>query len=795
MSIKSFFKDIGEKTLNLSIKAKFNFIAAATGITFIVIILVALLSTQTSIRYRNYNANLDELLNKYLEFKKYKENFLLRYTEDEMFFVSGNNKYLEKCYDVFTEIEMLLEKLEEHPISKDIEIKRQITEIQDEAIKYRDLFNLLVAKLRERGNRDVGTIGQISKITQKLAELNNNVVVGNYLLQLKEYEKKYVLYQDYVYSDRFKLTFDKLQNYINTGEIEQNQQEIIQDTIMTSDTLEVGVITTPEIQETDSLQNDSLLTDSIAPSANRVVTDKKLIETLNLYNTYFNALIDISDKIGLKADEGIRGQMNNQIERFDSQLELIRQRILKTRKERVTSMLTNIFIAIFIILLILIVLILRFSRTIVLPINQLRQYIQALSRGELPADSIKLKNHDEIYQMAQAVNDLIQGLKKTSRFASAIGKGEFNTEFTPLSEKDALGNALLEMRNSLKTAKEEEQKRKEEDAKRSWATEGIAKFSDIVRQSTENITDLGYNIISNLVDYVNANQGGIFIYNDEDKENIHLELIASYAYNRRKYLDRKVLPGEGLVGTCALEKKTIHLKKIPKEYIEITSGLGQSVPRSLLIVPLKMENKILGIIEIASFNEFEKYQIRFVEEIAEDIAVTLSSAKINEQTNALLNKFRKQSEEMAAQEEEMRQNLEELQATQEAAAQKEAEMSNIVNAMDQANYVIEYDMQGKIIRINDKFESLLELSDDQVIGKDYHEIIDIDDNERYEQLWRDLRQGKIRERVNHIQLDNKEIWLKETYSPIFDKDGIPYKVLNIAIDITREKQLEKKLEQ
>jgi len=94
--------------------------------------------------------------------------------------------------------------------------------------------------------------------------------------------------------------------------------------------------------------------------------------------------------------------------------------------------------------------------------------------------------------------------------------------------------------------------------------------------------------MSKLIDYVDGNQGAIFILNDEDEGDVFFELTAAIAYGRSKLVKKEVRVGEELVGRCAHEKLTIYLKKVPDDYIEITSGMGTANPREVLIVPLKL---------------------------------------------------------------------------------------------------------------------------------------------------------------------------------------------------------------
>jgi methyl-accepting chemotaxis protein len=307
------------------------------------------------------------------------------------------------------------------------------------------------------------------------------------------------------------------------------------------------------------------------------------------------------------------------------------------------------------------------------PINYIKNILISMGKGILPTEKIKV-GKDEIGEISAALNSLVNGLKEISNFSIEIGKGNFNSDFRPLSNDDILGNSLIKMREELRYATREDEKRKKEDDQRNWATQGIAKFSEILRQNNNNLNDLAYSIVSNLVNYLNANQGGFFIVNSDSKDEIKLELSGCYAYNRQKFLQKSFIPGEGLIGRCYLERAMIYLTDIPKDYIKITSGLGEDNPTSLLIVPLLYNDQVFGVIEIASFLGIEPFQIEFVEKLASSIASTISAVKINIQTTKLLEQSRQQAEEMASQEEEMRQNMEELRATQEESARKETSM-------------------------------------------------------------------------------------------------------------------------
>jgi len=421
------------------------------------------------------------------------------------------------------------------------------------------------------------------------------------------------------------------------------------------------------------------------------------------------------------------------------------------------------------------------------PVVKTTNVLSDLAKGDISeSKKVKIKTQDEIGQMNQSVNTLIDGLNKTAVFAQEIGKGNLDKEFELLSDKDVLGNSLLEMRKSLKIAREQEEKRKIEDQKQNWATQGLAKFGEILRQNTDDMHEFAYHIISNLDKYIDANQGGLFIINDDDDKDKFIELLACYAYERRKYMEKRIDFGVGLIGRCVQEQKTIYMTDLPDEYITITSGLGESVPNSLLIVPLKVNDEIYGVVELAGFNAFEDHVIQFVEEVGESIASTISTTKINIRTNQLLEQSQQQSEEMAAQEEEMRQNMEELQATQEEAARRSGEMQGLLDALNRANLVIEYDLEGRIITVNDNYLQLVGTTRDQLIGTHHTDNMKLTKTQlkENEQFWNDLQNGITKRETESVEFEGKKYVFVATYTPILDENGNPVKVLKIATDIT-----------
>lgn len=306
---------------------------------------------------------------------------------------------------------------------------------------------------------------------------------------------------------------------------------------------------------------------------------------------------------------------------------------------------------------------LAFERHVLRPLNTLRI---STSNHQQMSDS----PNNEIGKLSNQINETLENLKDATDFVTAIGQGNLDIDYKATLDsgynhgKNKLADSLIDMQGKLKSLNEEERKRQ-------WANEGLAKFVDIMRSSSDDIVTLGDKIISSLVQYTKSNQGALYILNDEDENNKHLELVSLFAFDIKKFETRKIKLGEGLLGQTYLEAETNYYTNFPDEYIRITSGLGDANPRSILIVPLKVDTQVYGIVELASFNEYAPHEITFVEKLGETIASSIASVRAAQKNKFLIEQFQSQTEQMRAQEEEMRQNMEEMQATQEEVARKE----------------------------------------------------------------------------------------------------------------------------
>ena len=227
------------------------------------------------------------------------------------------------------------------------------------------------------------------------------------------------------------------------------------------------------------------------------------------------------------------------------------------------------------------------------------------------------------------LNEESNRIETFTQFIEEVSKGNYQNSLIDATTEDAdsMTKALLSMRDKLKDNAEVENKR-------NWTTAGLAQIGEILRANNTS-SELFDQVIQFVVKYTHSNQGGLFLLNDDDDKDLYLELLSCYAYTRKKFMTKRISLGEGLVGQCFVEREKIILLKVPEDYINITSGLGDAVPNALLIVPLKVNEKIYGVLELASFRPYEDYEIDLVEKFADSIGATVSTVKVNERTRLL----------------------------------------------------------------------------------------------------------------------------------------------------------------
>lgn len=345
-----------------------------------------------------------------------------------------------------------------------------------------------------------------------------------------------------------------------------------------------------------------------------------------------------------------------------------------------------------------IVLYLMVNRMVARPITRLTKVIANLSVGHLPERDYAVKRGDEIGEISRSCNDLVNGLRKVSAFASAIGDGDFEAEFDPLSDDDELGKALLTMRENLMRAKSLEHAQ-------SFINEGVAKFSNMLRVQATDEREFYPKLAGALCKFLNCQMGGIYLIRRPDTEgdvvrerdSEYIELVGTYAFPAGKQGTNIFSEGEGLVGQCWREQREIYITNLPKNYVSISSGLGDGTPAVLLLVPLITNDEVQGVIELAAFKEFDETTLKFMTRLSEIIASSIITIQNNFRTESLLNVSKELTQQLREQEEELMQQASELQASQEEMQRNNKLLKQKMEAIQRVVGHVDFDAYGELV--------------------------------------------------------------------------------------------------
>lgn len=415
-------------------------------------------------------------------------------------------------------------------------------------------------------------------------------------------------------------------------------------------------------------------------------------------------------------------------------------------------------------------------------INRLNTYLQDFTQGNFP--KITPTKIVELMPIAETTEKLNGVFTRLKGLAIEVGSGKFDTEIRPFGGKGAIGNEVTKMRLSLKQIVEETNER-------NWFNEGFALMGEILRERNRDV-DFYEILIAELVRYGEVTQGGVFAYNAHKNM---MEMRASYAFSRQKYIIKEVEIGEGLVGRVWREKDIVHITDIPYDYAEISSGLGGAQPKSILVVPLITDGTVVGVLEFAHLQTFEHRQIEFMQRIADSIAATIVRIQIDEETKRLLDESQALALRLQEQEEETRQSLEEVTTAQELMARNSYEMERQLQALDSVFMMMDFDMRGNFIRVN---ENLLNLSGyhlSELMNQHFSMLLGMRANDtKVLTDWQSILQGNILSgEFVRFNKTGQKFWMYEVIYPLFNKDGKILKISSIGYEITKQKEQERQI--
>ncbi|MGH8939558.1 MAG: ATP-binding protein, partial [Actinomycetes bacterium] len=266
---------------------------------------------------------------------------------------------------------------------------------------------------------------------------------------------------------------------------------------------------------------------------------------------------------------------------------------------------------------------------------------------------------------------LTNQLRAIAEVSTAVTRGDLTRQIAVEASgevaelKDNINQMIANLRETTLANEEQD-----------WLKSNLARITGLVqgRRDLLEVTDL---IMRELTPSVSAQHGAFFLSEGEG-EDAELRLLATYGYKARKTVSNHFKMGEALVGQAALERKPILISQAPADYIKVTSGLGESSPVNVIVLPVLFEGGVLGVIELGSLSPFTPVHVAFLDQLMELIGVSLNAILASSRTEELLGEsqrlateLQEKQEELQAQQEELQQSNSELE--QQAASLKASE--------------------------------------------------------------------------------------------------------------------------
>jgi signal transduction histidine kinase/DNA-binding response OmpR family regulator len=255
---------------------------------------------------------------------------------------------------------------------------------------------------------------------------------------------------------------------------------------------------------------------------------------------------------------------------------------------------------------------------------------------------------------------VVKPLHMLQAWVEAITRGEYEKEIF-LARKDE----TAALADSIRLLKKEAQ-----------AMDGQRRVKSIIAEITGQLQgastyqEFGQILVSSLAPALGAGAGGFYLYSEETRK---INLVASYGLFDLQVRNTFFDIGEGLVGQCAMERKAIDIYDIPEDYFRISSGLGDALPKAIALRPVISQNRLLGILEIASFHPFAAVEEQLLEDLLQVAAMSIEILARNLRTQELLTQSQEQGVRLEKQAEKLGQSEQMLKAKKdELQLQKEA---------------------------------------------------------------------------------------------------------------------------
>jgi HAMP domain-containing protein/signal transduction histidine kinase/DNA-binding response OmpR family regulator len=271
--------------------------------------------------------------------------------------------------------------------------------------------------------------------------------------------------------------------------------------------------------------------------------------------------------------------------------------------------------------------------------------------------------------------NLTTQVRAIAEVATAVTKGDLTRSI----QVDARGE-VAELKDNINAMIRNLRATTDQNTEQDWLKTNLAKFTSMM-QGQRDLVTVGQKLLSELATLVNAQYGVIYQVSGDGADS-RLRMLAGYAYRDESIWSSEFRIGQGLIGQCAFEKKRIFLSDTPPDYIRIESGLGESAPRNVIVLPVLFEGVAKAVIELASISQFTQTHLAFLTQLTESIGIVLNTIEATMRTENLL----QQSQTLAA---ELQTQQKELQQTNEQLAQKAMQLADQNAEVERKNKEIE----------------------------------------------------------------------------------------------------------
>src|SRR5438309_4097698 len=308
---------------------------------------------------------------------------------------------------------------------------------------------------------------------------------------------------------------------------------------------------------------------------------------------------------------------------------------------------------------------------------------------------------DNVNQLSATLTTQVRAIAEV---ATAVTKGDL-TRSINVDAKGEVANLKDNINEMIGNLRDTTEKNTEQD----WLKTNLTRFTRML-QGQRDLMTVSKMILSELAPLVHAEHGVFYGMVGANGSPARLALQAGYAYKQRRNVPMEFSLGEGLIGQCALEKKRIVIKNVPKDYIKINSALGEAVPANIVVLPVLFEGEVRAVIELASFQPLSATHIDFLDQLAESIGIVLNTIEANSRTEDLLKQSQSLATELQRQQDQLQRTNEELAGKARQLAEQNAEIEQRRLEVESAKVLVEEKAEQLALTSRYKSEFLANMS-------------------------------------------------------------------------------------